>query len=125
LSSGATLTYSHHSLIAGNRSGALNGLIITIILAIFFTGLQAFEYINAPFTISDGVYGSTFYMSTGFHSIHVIVGTVFLIVCLVRIVSYHFTDSHHVGYESAIIYWHFVDVVWLFLFVSIYWWGSL
>lgn len=124
LSSGATLTYSHHSLIAGDRKGAFNGLLITIILAVIFTGLQVFEYSNASFTISDGVYGSTFYMGTGFHGIHVVIGTLFLIVCLARHVSYHFTESHHLGFESAIIYWHFVDVVWLFLFISIYWWGS-
>jgi cytochrome c oxidase subunit 3 len=124
LSSGATLTYAHHSTIAGDRRGALYGLAITIILAIIFTSLQVFEYINAPFTISDGVYGSTFFFATGLHGFHVLVGTIFLIVCMARMLSYHFTNSHHLGYEAAIMYWHFVDVVWLFLFISIYWWGS-
>jgi len=124
LSSGATLTYSHHCLIAGNRKGSIIGLVLTIILAVFFTLLQAFEYYNSPFTISDGVYGSTFYMTTGLHGVHVLVGTIFLVVGLVRLISYHFTDLHHLGFESAILYWHFVDVVWLFLFISIYWWGA-
>jgi len=124
LSSGATLTYSHHRLIAGERFGSFYGLLITIILAVIFTSLQGFEYYNAPFTISDGVYGSTFYMSTGFHAIHVLIGTAFLTVCLFRLFSYHFTDTHHVGFEAAILYWHFVDVVWLFLFITVYWWGS-
>jgi len=124
LSSGATLTYAHHSTIGGDRRGALYGLAITIILAIIFTSLQVFEYHNASFTISDGVYGSTFYMATGLHGFHVLVGTIFLIVCMTRFISYHFTSNHHLGYEAAIMYWHFVDVVWLFLFISIYWWGS-
>jgi cytochrome c oxidase subunit 3 len=106
LSSGATLTYSHHCLIAGNRKGSLYGLLLTIVLAIIFTGLQVYEYYNASFTISDGVYGSTFYIATGLHALHVNVGTIFLIVCLIRMIKYHFTDMHHVGFESAIIYWH-------------------
>lgn len=124
LSSGATLTYSHHSLIAGNRKESLYGLVLTIILAIVFTSLQAYEYYNAPFTFSDGVYGSTFYFATGLHGFHVIVGTIFLMVSCARFISYHFTNFHHLGFEAAILYWHFVDVVWLFLFISIYWWGS-
>lgn len=125
LSSGATVTYAHHSLIQGNRAGVIYGLIATVALAAVFTGFQAFEYYNAPFTFSDGVYGSTFYMATGFHGIHVIVGTIFLTVGLFRVLSYHLTDHHHLGFEQAILYWHFVDVVWLFLFVTIYWWGAL
>ena len=124
LSSGATLTASHHALIQGNRSGAIYGLLSTLALAILFTCLQGFEYYNAPFTISDSVYGSCFYLATGTHGLHVIVGTLFLTVGLFRLVAYHLTDHHHQGYESAILYWHFVDVVWLFLFISIYWWGS-
>lgn len=124
LSSGATVTWAHYALIEGNRKSCLNALILTLILAILFTGFQGYEYYNAPFTISDGVYGSCFYFGTGFHGLHVIVGTIFLIVCLIRIINYHFTNTHHVGFESAILYWHFVDIVWLFLFISIYWWGS-
>jgi len=124
LSSGATVTYAHHSLIQGSRKGVIGGLFATLILAILFTGFQGFEYWNAPFTMADSVYGSTFFFSTGFHGIHVIVGSIFLAVSLGRIIAYHLTDMHHLGFEAAILYWHFVDVVWLFLFVSVYWWGS-
>lgn len=124
LSSGATVTWAHHSLIARDRKGVIYGLIFTIILALVFTALQGFEYYNAPFTIADSVYGSCFYFGTGFHGLHVLIGTIFLIVCLLRLISYQLTDSHHVGLESAILYWHFVDVVWLFLYISVYIWGS-
>nr|WBU10896.1 cytochrome c oxidase subunit 3 [Malassezia sp.] len=124
LTSGATVTYSHHALISKNRAGAIGGLALTILLAIIFTVCQGLEYSNAPFSISDGVYGSTFYMSTGFHGFHVIIGTLMLTVALVRMIQYHFTNTHHVGYESGILYWHFVDVVWLFLFISVYWYGG-
>ena len=124
LSSGATVTYAHHSLIQGNRKGVLLGIILTIVLAVIFTGLQGLEYYEAPFTISDGAYGSTFFFATGFHGLHVIIGTLFIAVAFFRILSYHLTDHHHLGFESSILYWHFVDVVWLFLYVSIYWWGA-
>jgi len=124
LSSGVTVTYSHHSLIQGNRSGTLYGLIATIILAIVFTFLQGIEYSVSSFTISDGAFGSCFFFGTGFHGLHVIIGTVFLAVAAFRILAYQLTDNHHLGFESAILYWHFVDVVWLFLFVSVYYWGS-
>ena len=124
LSSGASVTYAHHSLIEGNRRGTILGIIITILLAVFFTALQGLEYYEAPFTIADGAYGSTFFFATGFHGIHVIIGTLFIAVAFFRILSYHLTDHHHLGFEAAILYWHFVDVVWLFLYVSIYWWGS-
>ena len=122
LSSGVTITYAHHSLIQGNRKGALYGTIATIALAIIFTGFQGLEYTVSSFTISDGVYGSCFYFGTGFHGLHVIIGTIFLLVGLVRIISYHLTKSHHQGFEAAIAYWHFVDVVWLFLFLAVYFW---
>jgi cytochrome c oxidase subunit 3 len=124
LSSGASVTWAHHAILAGNRSDALLGLILTIILAIVFTGLQYFEYTHATFTIADSVYGSCFYMATGFHGLHVIIGTIFITVCLVRLARHHFTKEHHFGFEAAAWYWHFVDVVWLFLFVSIYYWGN-
>nr|ANO44476.1 cytochrome c oxidase subunit III [Schizochytrium sp. TIO1101]QBK37923.1 cytochrome c oxidase subunit III [Aurantiochytrium acetophilum] len=124
LSSGASVTWAHHAIIAGYRKEAILSLSITVALAVVFTGLQLFEYKNAPFTIADGIYGSTFYMATGFHGFHVFVGTVFLTVCLYRVFAYHFTKQHHFGFEAAAWYWHFVDVVWLFLFVSIYWWGN-
>jgi len=124
LSSGAAVTWSHHALIAQNRKDAMIGLDITIILAIIFTCFQVFEYLTAPFTFSDSVYGAIFYLTTGFHGFHVFIGTCFLIVCAIRLFSHHFTKEHHFGFEAAAWYWHFVDVVWLFLFISIYWWGS-
>ncbi len=124
LSSGASVTWAHHAIVAGYRTQAIYSLCITIALASVFTGLQALEYMEAPFTISDSIYGSTFYLATGFHGFHVFIGTVFLTVCLVRLMNFHFTKTHHFGFEAAAWYWHFVDVVWLFLFVSIYWWGG-
>ena len=111
LSSGVTVTYAHHSLIQGNRSGSLYGLVYTIILAILFTSLQAIEYSVSSFTISDGVFGSCFYFGTGFHGLHVIIGTIFLYVGFWRLLAYHLTDNHHLGLEAGILYWHFVDVV--------------
>jgi cytochrome c oxidase subunit 3 len=124
LSSGATVTYAHHALIRGDRRGALLGLVLTVLLAAVFTAFQAYEYMEAPFTIADSVYGSAFFCCTGLHGFHVIIGTLFLLVSTFRLAAYALTSEHHVGLESAILYWHFVDVVWLFLFVSIYWWGS-
>nr|QXM15409.1 cytochrome c oxidase subunit 3 [Leucoagaricus naucinus] len=124
LSSGAFITYGHHALIAGNRKGTIDGVIFTIILAIIFTGLQYYEYSEAGFTMSDGVYGSAFYASTGLHGIHVIVGTIFITVALIRIINYHNTTKHHFNFEASILYWHMVDVVWLFLFVAVYFWGN-
>lgn len=127
LTSGATVTWAHHALTAGKemRKEAILGLLFTIILAIVFTALQMYEYNVSAFNISDGIYGSTFFMATGFHGFHVLIGTIFLAVCLVRLVKHHFTATHHFGFEAAAWYWHFVDVVWLFLYVSIYWWGTL
>ncbi len=124
LSSGVTVTYAHHSLIQGNRSGALYGLIATVILAIVFTIFQGVEYTVSSFTISDGAFGTCFYFGTGFHGLHVMIGTAFIAVGLWRVLAYHSTDNHHLGLESSILYWHFVDVVWLFLFIAIYYWGS-
>lgn len=124
LTSGATITWAHHAIVFGDRKQAIISLLLTIALAIFFTMLQAVEYIEASFSISDSVYGSTFYLATGFHGIHVIVGTIFIVVCTLRLIFHHFTKQHHFGFEAAAWYWHFVDVVWLFLFVTIYWWGG-
>lgn len=124
LSSGATITYAHHALIKGDRKGALYGSIFTVLLALIFTFFQGVEYSVSSFTISDGVFGTCFFFGTGFHGFHVIIGTIFLSVALWRILSYHLTDHHHLGYEAGILYWHFVDVVWLFLYVSMYYWGS-
>ena len=124
LSSGATITYAHHSLIKGDRKGSLYGSFATVILAIIFTFFQGVEYSVSSFTISDGAFGTCFFFGTGFHGFHVIIGTIFLSVALWRILAYHLTDHHHLGYEAGILYWHFVDVVWLFLYVSMYYWGS-
>ena len=124
LASGVSITWAHHSLIEGKRNHINQALLITILLGLYFTILQASEYFETPFSISDGIYGSTFFIATGFHGLHVIIGTTFLIVCLLRQLKFHFTSKHHFGFEAAAWYWHFVDVVWLFLYVSIYWWGS-
>nr|YP_010048894.1 cytochrome c oxidase subunit III [Paralipsa gularis]QPK77267.1 cytochrome c oxidase subunit 3 [Paralipsa gularis] len=124
ISSGVTVTWAHHALMSNNFSQTLQGLFITVILGIYFTILQAYEYIEASFTIADSIYGSTFFMATGFHGLHVIIGTIFLIVCLIRHNYNHFSNTHHFGFEAAAWYWHFVDVVWLFLYISIYWWGN-
>lgn len=125
LSSGATVTWAHHAIILNAKRHTIIALIYTIALAALFTYFQGLEYVSAPFNISDGIYGSCFYMATGFHGFHVFVGTIALIVSFVRIVLNHSTNTHHFGFESAIWYWHFVDVVWLFLFINIYWWGNL
>jgi cytochrome c oxidase subunit 3 len=124
LLSGISITWSHHAMMANNSKESENALLITILLAIIFTACQVFEYIEATFTISDGVYGTTFYVTTGLHGLHVLVGTIFLAVCFFRHKKKHFLPTHHVGYLSAIWYWHFVDVVWLFLYLFIYCWGG-
>nr|YP_010626108.1 cytochrome c oxidase subunit III [Sininocellia gigantos]WBK02932.1 cytochrome c oxidase subunit III [Sininocellia gigantos] len=124
LSSGLTVTWAHHSILENNYNQAIQSLFFTVILGLYFTMLQAYEYYEASFTISDAIYGSTFFMATGFHGLHVIIGTTFLIVCLLRQIFSHFSKNHHFGFEASAWYWHFVDVVWLFLYISIYWWGS-
>ena len=124
LSSGAFITYGHHALIQGDRRGAILGTLLTIIFAIIFTVLQYYEYSESSFTMSDSVYGTVFYASTGLHGLHVIIGTLFILVGFIRIINYHLTDTHHQGHEAAILYWHFVDVVWLFLFIAVYYWGG-
>jgi cytochrome c oxidase subunit 3 len=124
LTSGVTLTWAHHALLDKNRRDVIRGLVLTIGLGLIFTAVQAYEYSHAAFGFTDGIYSSTFYMATGFHGFHVIVGTTFLIVCLGRVMKGHFKPDHHVGFEAAAWYWHFVDVVWLFLFFSVYWWGG-
>jgi cytochrome c oxidase subunit 3 len=124
LCSGTTVTWAHHSLIHGDRSGLKLGLLLTILLGLTFTSVQAYEYAHAPFAFKGSIYGSTFFMATGFHGFHVIVGTIFLIVCWFRAYAGHFKPDHHFGFEAAAWYWHFVDVVWLFLFTAVYWWGG-
>lgn len=124
LTSGATVTWAHHSLLEGDRKGLVNGLILTCVLGVIFTACQAFEYAHAGFSFSGNIYGATFFMATGFHGLHVIIGTIFLLVCLGRALRGDFTPRAHIGFEAAAWYWHFVDVVWLFLFTCIYVWGE-
>jgi cytochrome c oxidase subunit III len=148
LTSGTTVTWAHHALQVGDRKGAIQGLMLTIALGVSFTAVQAYEYSHATFTfglngatlvpltdlahkslaagVGDlrAIYGSTFFMATGFHGAHVIIGTTFLTVCLARAIAGQFTPKRHFGFEAAAWYWHFVDVVWLFLFACIYVWGA-
>jgi cytochrome c oxidase subunit III len=124
LTSGCTVTWAHHALREGDRKGLIQGLTLTVLLGMLFTGVQAYEYAHAPYAFHDTVFASTFFMATGFHGFHVIVGTTFLLVCLVRSIKGHFTPQHHFGFEAAAWYWHFVDVVWLFLFIFVYIWGG-
>ena len=120
----AFITYAHHAFIAGKRKHAINSLFMTIVLAVVFTFFQYIEYSDSQFSIADSVFGTTFYASTGLHGIHVIIGTIFIAVGFYRIINYHLTNSHHIGYEASILYWHMVDVVWLFLFIAVYYWGG-
>jgi len=124
LTSGATVTWAHHALKHDNRKQLILGLAVTIALGVLFLGIQGYEYSIAPFAFSDGIYPSTFFMATGFHGFHVTIGVIFLSVCLYRAIRGHFKPNQHIGFEAAAWYWHFVDVVWLFLFVWVYWWGG-
>ena len=125
LCSGAAATWAHHAIAhENNRKDMINGLILAILLGIIFTGFQAYEYTHAAFGFAGNIYGANFFMATGFHGAHVIIGTIFLAVCLFRATKGHFTPEQHVGFEAAAWYWHFVDVVWLFLFFAVYVWGG-
>jgi len=124
VTSSGTVTLAHKAVERGDQKWTVNWLIVTVILGAAFTALQAFEYGHAPFGFTDGIYPSTFFMATGFHGFHVIVGTIFLTVCLFRAIKGHFKPGHHFGFEAAAWYWHFVDVVWLFLFSCVYIWGG-
>ncbi len=125
LCSGMAATWAHHAIAhENNRKDMKWGLVLSIALGVLFTVFQAYEYSHAAFGFSGNIYGATFFMATGFHGFHVIIGTVFLFVCLLRLMAGHFTQKNHVGFEAAAWYWHFVDVVWLFLFCAIYWWGN-
>lgn len=123
LTSGTTVTWAHHALLHDDRQGVRQALWLTVVLAVLFSIVQAYEYSHAAFAFSGNIYGATFFMATGFHGAHVIIGTIFLAVCLLRVYLGHFTPQHHLGFEFAAWYWHFVDVVWLFLFIAIYVWG--
>nr|YP_011010165.1 cytochrome c oxidase subunit 3 [Hermatobates djiboutensis]WPW46689.1 cytochrome c oxidase subunit 3 [Hermatobates djiboutensis] len=124
LCSGITVTWAHHSMMNSDHKQTVKSLTMTVMLGIMFTILQGYEYMESPFAISDSIYGSCFFMATGFHGLHVIIGTTFLLICLMRATKFHFSSYKHFGFEAAAWYWHFVDVVWLFLYISIYWWGS-
>lgn len=124
LMSGTTVTWAHHALLENDRKSLKIGLWLTIILGALFTVLQIVEYSHAAFNFKGHIYGATFFMATGFHGVHVLIGTIFLAVCLARVYKGHFTSKQHLGFEFAAWYWHFVDVVWLFLFASIYVWGA-
>ena len=124
LISGATVTVCHYAILLGDRKQGALSLLVTILLATIFTGFQAYEYVNADFTISDSVYGSAFYMLTGLHGAHVFFCLFFLAVCLYRLTKAELRPNHHLGFELAALYWHFVDFVWLLVFIVVYWWGS-
>lgn len=124
LLSSCTLTWAHHSLLVNNRRDLIRGLVITLLLGATFSGIQALEYVHSSFAFAGSNYSGIFYMATGFHGVHVIIGSTFLLICLIRAKKGHFSPSHHFGLEAAAWYWHFVDVVWLFLFIFVYWWGS-
>uniref|UniRef100_UPI0030FE90F2 cytochrome c oxidase subunit 3 n=1 Tax=Bothriocroton auruginans TaxID=188736 RepID=UPI0030FE90F2 len=122
ISSGISVTWSHHCIMNENYSYALMSLKITVLLGALFTLFQLFEYYEAQFCISDGIFGSTFFLTTGFHGIHVIIGSVFLMVTLIRVNNHLISSEHFFGFEASAWYWHFVDVVWLFLYTFMYWW---
>lgn len=124
LLSGCAVTWAHHAVLQGKNKDMVLGLGLSAALGAMFLLFQIYEYMHATFAFKEGIYASTFYMTTGFHGFHVFVGTIFLFVCYLRARKGHFTKDRHYGFEAAAWYWHFVDVVWLFLFVAIYWWGS-
>jgi len=122
LLSGATITYTHACLVKGEWAKTFFGFFETLMYAVGFTILQCEEYLTAAFAISDGIFGSIFYMITGLHGFHVIIGTIFIFVCFIRFLKAHFTRTHHLGFEFSVWYWHFVDVVWLFVYLTLYCW---
>lgn len=125
LSSGITVTWAHHSLIDNLFTSSVIALLTTVLLGAYFLVMQYAEYVETSFSMADGVYGSTFFIATGFHGIHVFIGTSFLFYVFINLIQGKLLYNHHFSFEAAAWYWHFVDVVWLFLFISIYWWGSL
>ena len=124
LTSGTTVTWAHHALLHNDRDGVKKGLLLTVLLGALFSVVQVYEYMHAAFAFKGSIYGATFFMATGFHGFHVLIGTIFLLVCLLRTMAGHFNTKQHLGFEFAAWYWHFVDVVWLFLFAAIYVWGG-
>lgn len=125
LCSGAAATWAHHALVhEDNRKDLKTGLWLAIVLGAIFTVFQVYEYSHAAFGFAGNIYGANFFMATGFHGFHVVIGTIFLAICLNRVYQGHFTPQQHLGFEAAAWYWHFVDVVWLFLFLAVYVWGG-
>lgn len=124
LASGFFVTLSHHAFLFGNKSLSLSTGFLSLILGFFFLYLQFTEYTFGTFTIADSVFGSVFYMTTGLHALHVIIGLIFLLIQYIRLYLDHFSLEHHLGFEFAIFYWHVVDIIWLFVFMTYYWWGS-
>ena len=124
LTSGCAATWAHHAVMEDDREGLKWGLLISVLLGVLFTITQAYEYGHAAFAFDGNIYGANFFMATGFHGFHVIVGTIFLAVCYLRALKGHFSSQKHIGFEAAVWYWHFVDVVWLFLFAAVYIWGA-
>nr|AYE40950.1 cytochrome c oxidase subunit III [Idioscopus sp. 'myrica']WEP24789.1 cytochrome c oxidase subunit III [Idioscopus sp. 'myrica'] len=124
LSSGVSMTWAHNSVLNNNYTQTLKSMMITIMLGVYFSILQLYEYMESSFSIADSIYGSTFFMGTGFHGIHVMIGTMFITIMMMRVKNLHMSNMHHIGFELSAWYWHFVDVVWLFLYIMIYWWGS-
>nr|AIA77219.1 cytochrome c oxidase subunit III [Megalyra sp. MM-2014] len=122
LTSGLSVTWAHYSILNSLYYNFMLSMMITIMLGIYFTFFQYMEYKEASFTFADSVFGSIFFLVTGFHGIHVIIGSIFLMVSFLRFLKGHFSSFHHFGFEGSVWYWHFVDVVWLFLFMSVYWW---
>lgn len=124
LTSRFTITLTHFYILNNFKNKSIKFINLTIILSIYFLILQAIEYNQANFTFSDSVFGSSFYIATGFHGLHVIIGTTFLSINLLRIIKIHFSFIHHIRFELAAWYWHFIDIIWLFLYITFYWWNN-
>nr|UZT67581.1 cytochrome c oxidase subunit 3 [Tessmannella kiplingi] len=123
LSSGVSVTFCHYSILNNNMKNSLISLFMTIFLGMIFMGIQMFEYNHSLFCINDSVYGSMFFMTTGFHGFHVFIGTIFLMIGFIRLWYNHLSKDHHYGFEAASWYWHFVDIIWIIVFSMIYWWN--
>nr|AKM70228.1 cytochrome oxidase subunit III [Anoecia fulviabdominalis] len=124
LTSSFTVTLFHFYLLNNNKKKTVKLMIYTIILSMYFIILQGIEYKQATFTFSDSIFGSSFFMATGFHGLHVIIGTIFLILNLIRMTKLHISYIHHISFELAAWYWHFIDIIWLFLYMTFYWWNN-
>nr|YP_009434610.1 cytochrome c oxidase subunit III [Melaphis rhois]ATE90570.1 cytochrome c oxidase subunit III [Melaphis rhois] len=124
LTSSFTITLTHFYLLNNSKSQSIKFMNLTIILSLYFLMLQGLEYKQANFTFSDSIFGSSFYIATGFHGLHVMIGTIFLIINLLRMIKMHISYIHHISFELAAWYWHFIDIIWLFLYMTFYWWNN-